>query len=188
MNVNLSASITANPRFFSHYSQRVQGAGSSSNQAKEFNSSRSMPGDLVFHSWQGRRQSEISTVQNTPEERKLIRDAIAAHLPKYHFWTGYIGDVNRTMGVNHYWEIPSDRIQETLSVIESIFKDCPSFPSYSQEPVPSVTLPPAILDDIQAQLEASLNQFEIYSRWFKEQAELMDYAANSIKESLAAFK
>lgn len=185
MQVNLNASITSNPQFFSRYTQALRRPDG----VKEFNSSKSMPGDVVIGTGYNKGSKEITTVRNTPAERKVIREAIASYLPKFHFWTGYIGDVNRAMGVNHYWEIPSARIPETLKCINAMFQAQPAlFPSYSQDPV---TPPPVIsekLEEAQMQLEAALSQFQIYKRWFKEQSELMDYAIEQVNKTLAVIR
>lgn len=181
MNVSLNASInTAIPSI-----QRTAPLYTA------FKSYKSQPGDVVIsHS---SKPNDVSMVRNTPDERKQIRAAIASHLPKYFLWTGYIGDVNRHFGVNHYWEIPSARIGEALSFIASMFENAaPLFPSYSQNPAPQQALQPAPVpenwENARYELEAVLSQFENYRKWFNEQADLMDFAITSINRTLAAIK
>lgn len=179
MNINLNASING-----------INAARLSSPVAPvtpvKFNTAKAMPGDVVTAGWY-RNPGAASIVQNTPEERKALRDAIAAHLPRFHFWTGYIGEVNNAMGVNHYWEIPSSQISQAIAYVDSMFQPQPVYPSYSQAPAPA----PVISEDwinARYELEAALNQFETYRRWFKEQADLMDYAIKSVKSTLAALQ
>lgn len=151
----------------------------------KFNSGKARPGDVVFFN----DPNELTTVQNTPEERRKLRKAIAAHLPRFTFWKVYIGDVNRHFGVNHYWEIPSARINEALSFIASMFPTVQKFPSYSQEP--TAIQPPEIpenWENAKFELIAVLDQFTHYRDWFKQQSELMDYAITSINKTLKAIK
>ena len=151
----------------------------------KFNAAKSQPGDVVYFS----NPNEVTTVLNTPQERMELRKALASHLPRFTFWKVYIGEVNRHFGVNHYWEIPSDRISEALSFIASMFENpAPLFPSYSQSPVtPEVNPAPEFenLENARYELEAVLSQFENYRKWFKEQSDLMDFAITSINRTLA---
>lgn len=143
-----------------------------------YSAAHSMPGDLVSY-----RNSEPSVVRNTPAERKSIRKALGSKLPKFHFWSGYIGEVNKALGVKHYWEIPSARIPEALNVIDSMFKQAPVFPSFSQdEPAPVI---PEHWEDAKYELMGVLNQFQTYQKWFKKQADLMEYAAASVSKVLS---
>lgn len=182
MNIRLKASITTARRVYSQSAAKP--APIAPIVPKRFNSYTAQPGDIVMSNWSGK--PDISTVQNTPEERKQLRNAIASYLPKFHFWTGYVGDINRKFGVNHYWEIPSDKIPEALEAVENLFKEVPLFPSYSQSPAPAVQS--EAQDAARWELEAALNQFETYRKWFKEQSDLMDYAINSVKATLAAIQ
>lgn len=151
----------------------------------KFNAAKSQPGDVVYFG----NPNEVSTVLNTPHERMELRKALASHLPRFTFWKVYICEVNRHFGVNHYWEIPSDRINEALSFIASMFPAVQKFPSYSQEP--TTIQPPGIpenWENAKFELIAVLDQFTHYRDWFKQQSELMDYAIKSINKTLKAIK
>lgn len=169
MNINLNASLYADSRFFNLPTGAVM-----------FNTKTSQPGPLVYSTGRG---GGLSTVRNTPEDRKTIRAALASHLPKFSMWTAYIGDINKALGVRHYWEIPSEKLPEVLKVIDSLFKTQPVlFPSYSQTPKDER------LENAGYELEAVLSQFEAYRKWFREQAELMDFAINSVTKTLETIK
>ena len=176
MQVNLNTSVNAafSPNTLAAYPVK-------------FNSGKARPGDVVFFN----DPNELSTVQNTPEERRELRKAIASHLPRFSFWNVYIGDVNRHFGVNHYWEIPSARINEALGFIASMFPGGQKFPSYSQEAAPVIQPAPEISENwenAKFELIAVLDQFTHYRDWFKQQSELMDYAIKSINKTLKAIK
>ena len=193
MQVNLNASInTASVNTVNSFNAAGAAVRFNSGRARlsspvvptNFNTAKAMPGDVVRY----RDRGAASVVQNTPEERKALREAIAAHLPRFHFWTGYIGEVNNAMGVNHYWEIPSSQINRALAYVDSMFQSQPVYPSYSQAPLNEPEAIPEEWEDAKLELEAVINQFEAYRKWFKEQADLMEHAVKCVNSTLAALK